>query len=118
VLTDDLREKRKEHARAMLPFLHAARLDGWHHLVTGDESWFFFKTSPRRMWTLSRDDMVTTPRLNVQSKKCMFTIIWNSIGFYIVDRLPNHTKNEQRLFRDKYAYSPRISDLSSRKGAA
>jgi hypothetical protein len=31
-------EKQKEHARAMLPFLHAAERDDWHHLVTGDES--------------------------------------------------------------------------------
>jgi hypothetical protein len=33
----------------MLPFLHAAERDGWHHLVTGDESWFFFNTFSRRM---------------------------------------------------------------------
>jgi hypothetical protein len=33
----------------MLPFWHAAERDGWHHFVTGDESWFFFDTSPRRM---------------------------------------------------------------------
>jgi hypothetical protein len=46
---DDLREKRKEHAGTMLPFLHAAEPDRWHHLVTGDESWFFFNPSPRRM---------------------------------------------------------------------
>jgi hypothetical protein len=68
VLTDNLREKRKEHARAMLPFLHAVERDGWHHLVIGDESWFFFNTSPRRMWTLSRDDVVTKPRRDIQSK--------------------------------------------------
>jgi predicted transposase YbfD/YdcC len=38
LLTGDLLEKRKEYARAMLPFLHAAERDGWHHRVTGDES--------------------------------------------------------------------------------
>jgi hypothetical protein len=37
-LTEDLHEKRKEHARAMSTFLHAAEHNGWHHLVTGDES--------------------------------------------------------------------------------
>jgi hypothetical protein len=68
LLTGDLREKRKEYARAMLPFLHAAKWDGWHHLVTGDESWLFFNISPRRMWTLSRYDMVTKRRLDIQSK--------------------------------------------------
>jgi hypothetical protein len=25
----------------MLPFLHAAERDGWHHIVIDDESWFF-----------------------------------------------------------------------------
>jgi hypothetical protein len=68
LLTDDLRQTRKEHASAMLPFLYAAQCDGWHHLVTADESWFFFNTSPCRMWTLSRDDVATKPRLDIQSK--------------------------------------------------
>jgi hypothetical protein len=31
-------------------------------------------------------------RHDIQSKKLMFIIIWNSSCFYIVDRLPNHTK--------------------------
>jgi hypothetical protein len=38
LLTDDLRQKRKEHASAMLPFLYAAQRDGWHHLMINDES--------------------------------------------------------------------------------
>jgi hypothetical protein len=92
LLTDDGGHKRKEYATAILPFLHAVEHDGRHRLVTGDESWFFFETSSRRMWTLSRDDMVTKPKSQIQSKKFMFTIIWNPTGFYVVDRLPNDTK--------------------------
>jgi hypothetical protein len=34
----DLREKQMEYAQAMLPILLVAKRDGWHHLVTGDES--------------------------------------------------------------------------------
>jgi hypothetical protein len=41
LLTEDLRQKRKDDAHAMLPLLYAAERNGWHHLVTGDESWFF-----------------------------------------------------------------------------
>jgi hypothetical protein len=41
LLTDDLKAKRKEFAEQMIPYLEAARKDGWKHLVTGDESWFF-----------------------------------------------------------------------------
>jgi hypothetical protein len=49
----------------MLPFLHAAECDSWHNLVTGDEPLFFFDTSPRRMWTLSRDDVATKSRQQI-----------------------------------------------------
>jgi hypothetical protein len=94
LLIHDLCEKRKEYAKMIVPFLHAAERDDWHHLVTGDELWFFLNTSPRRMWTLSRDDVVTKPRLDIQSKKFIFTIIWNPSGFYVIDRLPNDIKNE------------------------
>jgi hypothetical protein len=68
LLTGDLRQKRKEYAKAMLPFLHAAECDDWHHLVTGDESWFFFERTPCRMWTLSRDNVVTKPKHQIQGK--------------------------------------------------
>jgi DNA-binding transcriptional ArsR family regulator len=40
LLTVELPEKRKEFARAMLPFLSAVKRDGWHHLMTGDEFGF------------------------------------------------------------------------------
>jgi hypothetical protein len=44
------------------------------------------------MWTLSRDDVATKTRLDIQSKEFMLTIIWTTTGFYIVDRLPNDNK--------------------------
>jgi hypothetical protein len=44
LLTEDLGQKWKDDACAMLPLLHAAQRDGWHHLVTGDKTWFFFDT--------------------------------------------------------------------------
>jgi hypothetical protein len=33
----DLHGKRKEYTKAMMPFLHAAERDIWHHHVTDDE---------------------------------------------------------------------------------
>jgi hypothetical protein len=94
----DVCDKRKKYAKSMLPFLHAAERDDWHHHVIGDESWFFLNTSPRHMWTLSRDDMVTKPRLDIQSKIFMSTIRWNPSGFYVVDRLPNDNKMNSGYF--------------------
>jgi hypothetical protein len=106
LLTHNLREKQKEHTNAILLFLHAAKREGWHHLVTSDESWSFLNTSLRRMWTLSRDDMVTKLRLDIQSKnsclrlcgtravsmlltdsqmisKWTVTILWQICSFYL-----------------------------------
>jgi hypothetical protein len=97
-LTEDLRQKRNDDARAMLPLLHAAQLDSWHHPVTGDESRFFFDTLPRRMQALSRNDVAIKPRQQIQSKKFMFTIIWNPTRFYVFDRLLNDTKMNSAYF--------------------
>jgi hypothetical protein len=97
-LTGDVREKRKEYARAILPFLHAAERDGWHHPVIGDDSWFFYNISSRRMWTLSRNDVITKPRHDIQRKSFIHSIIWNPSGFSALDRLPNHSKMKSAYF--------------------
>jgi hypothetical protein len=47
---------------------------------------------------LSRDDVVTKPRLNIHSKKFIFTIIWNPSSFYVADRLSNDTKMNSTYF--------------------
>jgi hypothetical protein len=82
----------------MLPFLYAAQRDYWHHFVTSDESWFFFNTSALRMWTLSRDNVITKLRQQIQSKKFMFPMIWNLIDFYVINRLSNNTKMNSAYF--------------------
>jgi hypothetical protein len=86
-----------EHAKAMLPFLLTAERESWHH-VTGGESWFFLNISSRRMWILSRDDVVTKPRLDIQSKRIMFMIMWNPSGFYVIDKLLNDAKMNNDYF--------------------
>jgi hypothetical protein len=72
----------------MIPVLEAAVKDGWHHLVTRNELWFFLSYSPRRMWTLARDEIVTKPRRGIQTAKLMFTIIRNPLGFHVINKLP------------------------------
>jgi hypothetical protein len=76
-------QKRKEYAKNMLSFLHTAERNGWHYLVTGDESWFFFDTSPRRMWTLSRDDVATKSRQQIQSKSLYSRLYGIRLGYML-----------------------------------
>jgi hypothetical protein len=45
VLTDELGNKRTNYAKRMLPFLHAAERNGWHHLMSSDELFFEYITA-------------------------------------------------------------------------
>jgi hypothetical protein len=42
--------------------------------------------------------MAARPRLDIQSKKIILTIIWNPSGFHVVDRLPNDAKMNSAYF--------------------
>jgi hypothetical protein len=98
LLIHDLRRKQKEYATAILSFLHTTERDNWHYLVTGDQSWFVLNTSLRRMWTLSRDDVITKPRFDIQNKRIHVCNHVESERLYVVDRLPNDTKMNSDYF--------------------
>jgi hypothetical protein len=50
------------------------------------------------MWILSRDDAATKPKHDVLTQKFMFTVIWNPLGFHVVDKLPTGTKINSDYF--------------------
>jgi histone-lysine N-methyltransferase SETMAR len=52
------------------------------------------------MWTLERADILETPRLTIQARKLMFTIIWNPLGFHVADSLPDDTTMSSTHFTD------------------
>jgi hypothetical protein len=91
-MTDDLKINRQITVQKMLPYLEKATSQDWKNLVTGDESWFYLSQLPSRMWSLARDDVTTNVRHDFQTKKIMFTIMWNPHNFYVVNRLPENTK--------------------------
>jgi hypothetical protein len=39
------------------------------------------------MWTLTRDDIASKPRREIWTAKFMFMIMWNPLGFHVIDRL-------------------------------
>jgi hypothetical protein len=94
--------KMKGICKRMLFFLHTTDRDGWHYLVTHDESRFFMRTSLRRPCIRARDDMITKRRADIQNKKFMFTVMWILHGFYIVYKLQNDIKiNSEDFVTDK-----------------
>jgi hypothetical protein len=40
------------------------------------------------MWILTGDYIATKPKHGIPTKKFMFTVMWNPLGFHIVERLP------------------------------
>jgi hypothetical protein len=50
------------------------------------------------MWIFSRDDVATKPKHNIRTQKFMFTVIWNPLGFQVVDQLPTVTKMNNDYF--------------------
>jgi hypothetical protein len=48
MLTDELRQKRKDVAREMIPSLKAAFQEGSRNLITGDEFWFFLSPHEKK----------------------------------------------------------------------
>jgi hypothetical protein len=50
------------------------------------------------MWTLTRDDAATKPRPDIHTKKYMFAVLWNPLGFHSVDKLRTSAKIESYGF--------------------
>jgi hypothetical protein len=109
--TPELKEQQHTYATEMIAVLLLAQKDDWHHLVTGDEFWFFLAYSPCRMWTLTRDDMASKPRRETQTAKFMFPIMWNPLGFHVIDKLPDgvtmnanyYTENTPGTLEEKHS---------------
>jgi hypothetical protein len=97
-LAPELKEQRRADASETIPILAAAAHDGWHHLVTRDESWLFLSYPLRGMWTLSQDDVATKLKHDIHTQKFVFTVTWNALGFQVVDKLPTGAKMNSDYF--------------------
>jgi hypothetical protein len=101
LLTGELRAKCKELTGLIIPSREAARKDVWGHLVTGDEPWFFLLSDPHRMWALANDGVATKTKIDIQSEKFMYPIMWNSHGFHVIDRLPTGAEIKSKYYTVK-----------------
>jgi hypothetical protein len=54
------------------------------------------------MWTITGDDVATKPRSDIYTKKYMFTVIWNSLGFHVIDKVLTDAKMESDYFATNF----------------
>jgi hypothetical protein len=85
----------------MIPDGEAERKDGWRHLVTGDESWFFLLFGPRQTWILAKDEMPRKTRTDIKSKRFMFAIMRNSHGSHVIDQAPTDAEINATYYTTK-----------------
>jgi hypothetical protein len=71
--------------------LEAASGNECHYFATGDVSWFYLELASRWIWKLKRADVHEKPRMKIQARKLMFTIIWSAQGFHVVNSRPDGT---------------------------
>jgi histone-lysine N-methyltransferase SETMAR len=83
-LSDALKGERVNLPRRLLRMPEVQRDRAWYDIVTLDESWFYLSTDYEFVW-LPRDKKVPErERHTIQSKKFMFTIVWNPRGFHSI----------------------------------
>jgi hypothetical protein len=101
----------------MLSFLHVAECDGWHHIVTGDESWFSWIHHHIACGLCREITWSQNRNLIFRAKMHVYDHV-EPKRLLCCRQIPKWYQNEQWSFWEKFVHSIWTSDLSSRKGAA
>jgi histone-lysine N-methyltransferase SETMAR len=75
-------------ANRLLFELRSIKSDGWHFVVSLDESWFYLTTDLEQIWMIPEEEPPARSRRMIQDRKIMATVAWNPLGFHIVKALP------------------------------
>lgn len=98
MLTSALKKKRVQYSKSILQQLRIFKMEGYHHIITGDESWIYLRYYHKIMYSQDRENVPKKPRRLIGDPKYMFTIFWNPWDFYIIDVLPKQDKFNSDYF--------------------
>jgi hypothetical protein len=99
--TSELKQVQKNLCLQMLPKLRAYAHNGWHKIVTGDESWFYHEYVREGIWTAMDDNAPEVANRTIASQKSMSTVLWNPDGFQAVTILPTRQSFTAPWFIDQ-----------------
>lgn len=102
--------QREVESKSLFLVLKKSQHNGWHDIVTGDQSWFTLQYGPRGAWVAREDQAPSFAKTTIESKKIMLTIIWGVYDFYIVDFMP-----EGRRFNTDYLIKAILEPLSKKR---
>jgi hypothetical protein len=106
-LSDAQRGERVNLSRRLLRKLEVQRDQAWHDIITVDGSWFDQSTD-YEFARLRRDEKAPERECyTIQSKKFIFTIVWNPCGFNLIKIL-----EKGRKFKAGYCIADILEPLS------
>lgn len=98
VLNSSQKIYRMNDSKALINILKQAKKNGWHFILTGDESWFFYRTPGGIIWLPEGEKPPSTPRITREEPKIMITIFWNPDGPQIIDAFDSTDKFNSQYF--------------------
>ena len=88
LLSNDQKMKRVEECKKLVDILQKCKNNGWHNIITGDQSWFNFGYGVDGAWLYDEEKAPINDGSKIQIKKIMLTVIWGVHGIYLIDALP------------------------------
>ena len=96
LLSDVQKRQRVALSKSLLPLLRKQREKNYRFFVTGDESWFYFKFIPKRVWVKEGEKGLSKPREKFSLKKVMICVFWGIDGIeYIEAKDSDESYNSQ-----------------------
>jgi hypothetical protein len=71
-----------------LQVLRHARETDFEHVLTDNESWFYYEYSHDSAWVLTEATLPTRKAQTIQTKKCLVFIIWSTFDIHNLLALP------------------------------
>jgi hypothetical protein len=88
LLSDEQKKTRVSISKKMLQILSADEKNNFSHILTGDESWFFYEYPFTSYWASPGSPPLTIPNRTVATSKVMFVIFWGVNACPVLSFLP------------------------------
>jgi hypothetical protein len=86
-LTEFEKMNRVQRATELLELLQSFRYQGWQHIITLNESWFYWEIDWEHQWVPEDNDLRTRTRGGIDHNKMMLTILWHQNCLDLIDAM-------------------------------
>jgi hypothetical protein len=84
----------------LLQVISAQSTRQWHDIITLDESWIYLFSEHELMWTAPGEIVAYREWHTAQSPRFMLTVVWDPIGFHVLNAPPKGRKFNTQYYRN------------------